>query len=101
MNYANALRSLGNAYQQKGDINKGIKYSKNALDMYEKLEAQKSIGYEFTMIDIGLFYYRKGDFDEAIEYFKKVLDVHEKLEGQESGSYRLAQLALQTLGLSY
>lgn len=60
--YEDIKNSLGVAYENRGGIDKDIKYCTKALNIFQKLEGQGSSGYGIVLDRVCVAYQTKRDF---------------------------------------
>ena len=73
--YAKNLFCLAEDFNKKGDLSNAIKYSKKTLEVYKKIQYNKSI--VNIEHNLGKLFYELGDLDESITHYeisKNVID---------------------------
>lgn len=68
-----ALRSLGNALQQSGDLPKSLKTLQQSLEVAEKLQLTEEIA--LSELSLGNYYRASGDIDNAILSYKNAAEI--------------------------
>ncbi|OOM80263.1 anaerobic benzoate catabolism transcriptional regulator [Clostridium puniceum] len=66
--YANNLFCLAEDFNKKGDLLNAIKYSKKTLEVYKKIQYNKSI--VNIEHNLGKLFYELGDLDESIKHYE-------------------------------
>ncbi|HEV8270634.1 MAG TPA: tetratricopeptide repeat protein [Chitinophagaceae bacterium] len=89
----NLLAQLTAAYYPI-DPEKGLQYGSKEMELAEKLEWKKGIGW--ANIHIGVNYWAKSDYAQALEYYFKGLKVSEELNDN-----RLMTSSLGNIGIIY
>lgn len=67
--------NLGNAYFNKGDLEKSLEYNLFALFMFQFLNDYQSLVSIYN--NIGLIYFAKGEIEKSIEHYQKSLELIE------------------------
>ncbi|MCK4757240.1 MAG: tetratricopeptide repeat protein, partial [Thermoplasmata archaeon] len=81
--YGRIIFAEGYSYLRKGDYDKAMSLSSEAVNIAEKAGTdKKDIGKALRAI--GMIYHSKGDYDTALQYFEKSLAVMEEI-GEEYG----------------
>ncbi len=74
---ADAAQHMGRIYYTKSDYANALKYSLEALRVYEKLDNKESIS--ITLRTIGHVYYWSEDIPNALQYYNRALKIGEQL----------------------
>jgi signal transduction histidine kinase/tetratricopeptide (TPR) repeat protein len=80
------LRKIGVQYRRKGEYEVAIDYANQALEIAQKINADKLIAKTYN--NIGVVYYMRGDYQKAIESYQKALKINET-NGDKLGQLRL------------
>jgi len=75
---ATALRSIGDAYESKGDFNLAIKFYQQSRKISEELNDKLNIATCFK--NIGVFYDELGNFNMALDYYLRSLKIFEDID---------------------
>ena len=78
--YAQALHSTGRAYLNTDNIQKGREYTRQAMDLREKLFGKVSEKYIVSLNNYALSYLISNELDEALKYQKEVIDLCAKMD---------------------
>lgn len=96
---ASRLNSIGSAYISLGEPKKSLEYFQNALDMFEKVEANKChVCFSDTYLNLGNAYFHLGEYKKAAEYYEKSLMI--KKSSLPENDPKIAS-NLINLGLAY
>ena len=69
---------LGYAYHDKKDYENAIKFYKQALETYDKINYRNTL-YAYALNNLGLVYENKKDVDNAAKFYKQSLETYDKL----------------------
>ena len=62
---------MGNIFQQKGDLDKAMKYYEKSREINIKNFGENHHGLANIYGNIGIIFHQKGDIDKALEYQDK------------------------------
>ena len=79
---ANALKTIGVAYMNKGNYPKALGYYLKALKQFEGIKNKKGLG--TCYINIGNIYHYQSDYPKALEYYLKSLQFRKEI-GDKKG----------------
>ncbi len=79
---AYSYNNLGDLYLMTGNVPLSLRYSENAVAMFEQLNHPTGKSYSYA--NIGLVYREKKEFDLALSYFNKAVDLWDEL-GEQVG----------------
>lgn len=77
--YAQALHSTGRAYFNTNDIPKGREYTRQALELREKLFGKVSDKYIISLNNYALSFLMANELEDALKYQKEVIDLCGKM----------------------
>lgn len=77
--YAQALNSMGFAYLDNNDIQKGREYLRQALELNDKLYGKISEKYIASLDDYAFSFRKANELEEALKYQKEVIDLCSKI----------------------
>ena len=83
LNYADACSDVASVYDDIGNFEKALEYSKKALAIREKVLGTEHPSTAATYNNIALVYKAMGDYANALEYNLKALAIREKVLGIE------------------
>lgn len=78
--YAQALHSTGRAYFNTNNISKGREYTRQALELREKLFGKVSEKYIITLNNYALSFLMANELEDALKYQKEVIDLCSKMK---------------------
>ena len=96
VNMARVDNSIGIIEIERGNHNKGLQYTLNAIQVLEQRNLHSELRKAYA--NLGMAYYKMNNIDKAIDYNLKALDVQEKLNdetGLTASSLNLAELYSQ------
>lgn len=79
---AHILQLLGVLYDSRGEYNRALEISKEALPIYEKRADSSAIA--TTCNNIGAIFFSKNDYEQAINYLDYSIDICKKISGEYS-----------------
>jgi len=88
------LNELAKKFMVKGEYEKTLSYSNEALQLSEKLKYKR--GLASSSKNIGVIYWHKGNYPKALEYNLKMLKI-----GEEIKDKKIIASALNNIGLVY
>ncbi|MEM3397032.1 MAG: tetratricopeptide repeat protein [Thermoplasmata archaeon] len=91
---ARAWSVRGVVYERKGEYLKGIEWQNRALQVFEKIKAEKDVGNALNKI--GLCLWCLGDYEKSLEQYQKSLAIREKI-----GDLRGMAMCYNNIGLIY
>ncbi|RZB32737.1 MAG: hypothetical protein AEth_00415 [Candidatus Argoarchaeum ethanivorans] len=91
---SSALGNIGLIYRAKGDLDKALKYHRDALKIHREIGYKQ--GEASDLGNIGLIYSNKDDLDNALKYLRDALKIHREI-GYKQGEAS----ALGNIGLIY
>lgn len=78
--YAQALHATGRAFFNMNDIPTGREYTRQALELRDKLFGKASEKYIVSLNNYALSFLMAGELDEALKYQKEVIELCKKLK---------------------
>ncbi len=76
-----ALRGLGDIHQAQGEYGEAEEYYLQALEICEKLPADRECIRAFILTNLGQLYRRMGRLSEAESLIERSLEIHERVRG--------------------
>lgn len=92
--YSIALRILGDAFREIGDLENALIYFRESLEI--SLRQDDEISICGSLLNIGLTYIQKRQFKDATDYCRSSLEMAQTLKNDELKSH-----ALNNLGMAY
>ncbi|MCL5037559.1 MAG: tetratricopeptide repeat protein [Chloroflexi bacterium] len=91
---AAALGNISLIYQDRGELDKALRYHEDALKIHREIGYRQ--GEASDLINIGLIYQARGELDKALRYHEDALKIHREI-GYRQGEAN----ALSNFGLIY
>lgn len=89
-----ALGNIGIIFSDKGEMDKALKYLKDALKIRKEIGDRQ--GEAFTLDGIGIIFSVKGEMDKALNYHQDALKIHKEIGDRQGEAF-----ALKNIGLIY
>lgn len=89
---ASALGNLGLIYQDKGDLDQGLKYFEKALKIYQKIGFRE--GEVSVLCDIGGIYKERRDVENALRYQQAALTIAKETDFKQGEATALGNIGV-------
>ena len=89
---SSALGNIGLIYHDKGELDKALKYHKDALKIAQEIGYKQ--GEASVLGNIGLIYDDKGELDEALKYHKDALKIAQEIGDKQGEANDLGNIGI-------
>ena len=87
-----AFGFIGNAYADKGYLDKAFEYGTMSFELSEELGDKVGMG--LALLRLGYFHFKRGDYDRALHYYNEEFKIWEELDEKNRFQNTLTNIGL-------